>query len=60
MADEDFLGPNHFGVVDPQAKNTCQVIFIRHGERADLQTELQHSYDIKCDPPLTELGKEQV
>ena len=57
MVEAEFLGPNHFGVVDPKGKNTCQVLFIRHGERAELQTELDHEYDVKCDPPLTEIGK---
>lgn len=57
MDDVEFLGPNHFGVVDPKGKSTCQVIFIRHGERADLQTEKEHQFDIKCDPPLTDNGK---
>jgi hypothetical protein len=56
MVEADFLGPNHFGVVDSKGKNTCQVIYMRHGERADLQTEKELAYDIKCDPPLTETG----
>ena len=38
----------------------CQVIFIRHGERADLAPEKDVQYDVKCDPPLTPLGVTQV
>ncbi len=39
-----------------QSGKPCQVIFIRHGERADLAPEKSVQYDVKCDPPLTPLG----
>ena len=38
----------------------CQVLFIRHGERADLAPEKGVQYDVKSDPPLTPLGITQV
>ena len=43
-----------------KGKGVCQVIFIRHGERADLAPEKNVEYDVKCDPPLTPLGVTQV
>lgn len=36
------------------------MIFIRHGERADLAPEKGVEYDVRCDPPLTPLGVTQV
>ncbi|TNV76018.1 hypothetical protein FGO68_gene2757 [Halteria grandinella] len=48
------------GVPDPTGKGTCQVIFIRHGERADLAPEKGVAYDVKNDPPLTDLGIKQA
>lgn len=42
--------------MDSKNKGMCQVIFIRHGERADLAPEKGVEYDIKCDPPMTALG----
>ena len=38
----------------------CQILFIRHGERADLAPEKDVKYDVKSDPPLTPLGVTQV
>lgn len=41
-------------------KGRCEVLFVRHGERADLAPEKGVQYDIECDPPLTPLGVTQV
>jgi len=46
--------------VDSQASNTCQVLFIRHGERADFAADTNIKYDVPSDPPLTKLGIEQA
>jgi broad specificity phosphatase PhoE len=43
-----------------EGNKSCQVIFIRHGERADMAPEKNVQYDVKCDAPLTPLGVTQV
>ncbi|CDW74263.1 UNKNOWN [Stylonychia lemnae] len=40
--------------------NPSQVLFIRHGQRADLHPEKEVEYDIPYDPPLTDTGFQQA
>lgn len=47
-------------MVDNKKKGACEILFIRHGERADLAPEKGVEYDIKADPPLTPLGVTQA